>query len=170
MQKIAVVAAVFLLAFLGFQATSRCATEIVTPIAKGESLDGIIEDGEQVNLELGYYACHEVRRGDIVAVRHPSKQNPLLKVVKGIPGDRVALVSDGGVHRIAVNGAVLTTNRGEPYVLNEERTKTFPLYFRGILPENQFLVLGNVPSGSFDGTAFGPILYSAILGKVTSIP
>ena len=71
--------------------------------------------------------------------------------------------------QILVNGKVLKNSEGKAYLLNEQRKKILSLYekdYNGVIPENAYLVLGNLPEGSMDSTRFGLIGKSSIIAKV----
>lgn len=49
------------------------------------------------------------------------------------------------------------------------KDKLLQLYensFKGIIPENTYIILGNQPEGTLDSTRFGLVDKSGIIGKV----
>jgi len=136
---------------------------------RGSSLSGIIEGGETVNILLGYYGCHEIKRNDIVAYNYAGNQYPIIKIAKALPGDRFSLQETKGGWNILVNGKVLKTSENKEYILSEERHRMLKLYeedYKGIIPEETYLILGNIPSGSTDSSFFGLVHRDDLIGKV----
>ena len=60
-----------------------CTSKIKIEIVRGGSLSGVVEDGESVKVQDGYYDCHPVRRNDIAVYKYAGNSNPLIKIVKG---------------------------------------------------------------------------------------
>lgn len=146
--------------------TGACPTEDKEFTVKGDSLSGVIENGASVTLLGGYYACNEIMRGDIVVYNFSGSGDPLIKVVRGIPGDKFAIANGN----IVLNGQVLKTSKDEPYVLSSRAINMLNLYikdYKGVIPNEAYLILGNVASGSLDSTSFGLVGKSDISGKVT---
>jgi len=73
----------------------NCVTKIEERIVRGNSLFPTIKSGETVKILSGYYNCHEVDEGDIVIYHYSGDTNPLIKIVKGIPGDKLGLKKSG---------------------------------------------------------------------------
>lgn len=138
-------------------------------IVRGDSLSGMIEDGEEVTLLLGYYDSHDVLRGDIAVYKYADDKAPMIKIVKGLPGDRFELRNESGVLRIAVNDKILSNSRNERYELSENGYQMLSLYIKdydGVIPANTYLLLGNKAAGATGSTRFGLVDKKGILGKV----
>ena len=129
----------------------------------------LFADGTRISTISGGTHCAEpLHRDNAVMVRRVGHDRALLKVLKGLPGDRFA-VSDG---RILINGAPLTNSVGVKYNLTSSRSAMLELYVRdygGIIPPDTVLVLGDNPVGSTDSTVFGLVPTSEIIGKVIGI-
>lgn len=138
---------------------------------QGASMEGTFASGEKVLALYNYYECNDVERDDAVLFSFSGNPNPLLKVVRAIPGDRFELISkEQGAH-ILVNGQQLRNSEGRLYVLNEQRTRLLSLYvrdYKGVIPGGAYLILGNASSGSVDSTQFGLVPRSSITAKVIS--
>lgn len=150
-------------------ALSRTCGEARTMRVSGESLAGIVENGAEVTVVDGYYACHTVRRGDVVAYRHTAATPPLIKIVKAIPGDEWKLERHEQGWEVIVNGTALVTLAHETYALSDARAHMLNLYvhdYGGRIPPNAVLLLGNISSGSFDSSMFGLADIGSITGKV----
>lgn len=146
-----------------------CVSKKKTEIVRGGSLSGIIEDGERVKVWDGYYNCRPIRRNDIVLYRYAGRPTPLVKIIKGLPGDKFQLEQEEGGWGIKLNGELLANSRREPYRLAEREARMLALYekdYQGIIPSDAYLLLGNEASGTLDSTRFGLASRNDILGKV----
>lgn len=166
---VGVVVALFLFAFIFVDYHGGCSIDRQPLSLSGNSLQGIADNGEEVELMHGYYSCKSVRRGDVVAYRFGGSSDALAKIVRAVPGDRLALREVDGYWEIIVNGRTLSTSEGVHYRISESRANMLSLYindYNGRIPENAVLLLGNVASGSFDSTQFGLVGVEDLLGKV----
>jgi signal peptidase I len=136
-----------------------------------ESMRPTIEIGDRIlvnKLAFGLripftsiYAAHfsKPERGDVVILESPADGSTLVKRVMGLPGDRIE-VKDG---RVLVGG--------EPIALEEH----LPLAHGGrnfgplVIPDQQYLVLGDNRDDSFDGRYFGLVDEDALRGKAERI-
>ncbi len=133
-------------------------TSTETVVVRGNSLAPFLMAGEEVKIWRGYYGSHPVERDDVVLVDYAGRENHLIKIVKGVAGDRLALqeAEGGNGWHILINGKVLENSEGRDYIITGKRRKMISLY-EGVIPENVYLILGNIPSGSLDATRFGLI-------------
>lgn len=143
-------------------------------IVRGGSLEPIVMSGEVITILRGYYQCREPKRNDIVVYRYGGRPDPLVKIVRGIPGDSFSVVpgDKGGEWHILVNGRVLENSSGDPYTLNIYAKDLLSLYekdYRGRIPSEAYLLLGNLPSteGSLDSRNFGLAGKEDLIGKVS---
>ena len=137
---------------------------------RGVSMAPLVKPGEYVEVQPGYYAHNEVRRGDLVAYRYSGDYIPLLKQVRALPGDTWDLVPrPGGLSGIAVNGRELTNSIGQPYAVSSKKARKLELYIHDYprIPPDTYLILGEEPEGTVDSTEFGLVSKSDILGKVS---
>ena len=136
----------------------------------GNSLSPVINSGDTVKILFGYYDCHQVERGDIVAHHYVGNENPIIKIVKGLPRDSYELKEAGlGEWHILINGQILENSEDKPYLVSGNRYKMLSLYeddYKNGIPQNTYLILGNLVEGSLDATRFGFVDKSDILGKV----
>jgi len=147
----------------------NCVTKTEEHIVRGDSLSGIIESGQTIKVLVGYYQCHEIQRGDIVIYNYAGSADPLIKIVKAVEADSIKLKKSENGWNILINGEIAKNSRGEPYIFNEQGYRMLSLYendYKGIIPKDAALILGNAASGSLDSTRFGLIHKSDILGKV----
>jgi signal peptidase I len=155
-------------------ATADCPITMEERTVRGNSLTPLLAHGQDVAIQMDYYACHPVERDDLVVFRHAGTQT-LIKLVPGLPGETMALapIEEGAAWRLLVNGEVVTNSEGEPYRLDARGERMLSLYirdYRGVIPPGTYLVLGNLPNGSRDSTAFGLIGASQLLGKAEQPP
>ncbi len=144
-----------------------CATTKDTYEVQGVSLAGVLENADRVTVETNYYACNDVKTGDMVLYNQLQGSPPVMKIVRGVPGDKLAIVKSGAVWNILVNGAILENSKGEVYGV--EFPTMLDYYIRaskGVIPAGEYLLLGNLAVGSDDSTKFGFAGKTNVLGKV----
>ncbi len=139
-------------------------------IVRGNSLSPLIKPGDKVKIYFEFYDTHKIQRKDIVACKYSCCPDPIIKIVRGIPKDKFELkeLKDGS-DLVLINGKVLKNSSNEPYKLTGNRKKMLLLYekdYGGIIPENTYLLLGNLVSGSLDSTRFGLVDEKEIIAKV----
>lgn len=155
--------------FLNKDSKSSCLFTKEERMVQGTSFSPYIAPGTTIKALFGYYDCHAIKRNDIILFNYKGNKNPLLKVVKGIPGDKFELKEEIGGWRIVINNKVLINFENEPYLISENRYKMLSLYeksYQGHIPENAYLLLSNKVSGSIDSTVFGLVDKSNIIAKV----
>lgn len=139
---------------------------------QGGSMSPFIKSGETVEGLFGYYDCHEIQKGDIVLLRYAGNKNPLIKFVRGIPGDTFAFKSNGSVYNLFINGAVVKNSAGTLYNFSGQGYRMLSLYmqsYRNEIPADAYLVLGDDTNGSLDSERFGLIGKSDILAKAVLV-
>jgi len=147
----------------------ECITKTEERIVRGDSLSGLIESGETVEVLFGYYDCNNMGHNDVVLYQYSQQATPIIKIIKGIPEDRFELKQNNGFWNIFINNVIVRNAHYEAYNLSEQKSKMLSLYeknYKGVIPENGSLILGNIISGSEDSTRFGLIGKSDILAKV----
>jgi signal peptidase I len=138
-------------------------------IVRGSSMVPLVNPGDTIKILVGYYDCHPVERGDIVAYRYYGNKNPVIKMVKGIPGDEFHIEKNDGEALIHINGEPVKNSENIPYRLNAKACKMLSLYeqdYNGTIPESTYLLLGNQADNSVDSRRFGLIDKRDIIGKV----
>lgn len=149
----------------------KCSVKEEEKIVRGSSLSPLIEPGATVKILFGYYNCHEIERDDIVAYHYTGNSDPIIKIAKGLPGDtfHLAKSKDRTGWNILINNEIVKNSQDQPYILNENGYQMLSLYerdYKDIIPEEAYLILGNLTSGSLDSARFGLIHKNDILGKV----
>ena len=149
--------------------SQNCLIKIEKKIVRGNSLEPLIKDGEIIEVLFGYYNCNPIQRNDIVLYFYSGNKNPIIKIIKGIPGDKFSLKKTNKGWYILINGEILKNSQNQPYILDKRAYKVLSLYekdYKGIIPEDTYLILGNLPQGSIDSSYFGLVGKKDILGKV----
>lgn len=136
---------------------------------RGNSMSPLLRDGDSVRVYYGFYDTHEVERGDLAVCRFSFRRDPLIKIVHAVPGDRFALEErPDGTALLLVNGAVLENSAGRPYEFTGRRKRMLAIYardYKGVLPQDSYLLLGDAVEGSLDSGRFGLAAREALAGK-----
>lgn len=123
-------------------AQDSCPARAVT--VRGDSLSPLLPDGSRVMMKPA--ACAGlVRRGDLVIFRTGAREQPVIKIAKGLPGDRFAVDQNGF---IIVNDAVLENSAGAAYRLPVSQRAMLRAYqdgYGGVIPADTYR-----PCGPFD--------------------
>jgi signal peptidase I len=146
-----------------------CPVKTEEKTVRGNSLFPLVKNEDTIQAAFGYYDCHAVRRDDVVLFKFAGDEVPLIKIVRGVPGDGISLRSNGNRYEILVNGAPLDNSEGERYELDESGRKILSLYideYKGVIPTDTYLLLGNLARGSIDSSRFGLVDRSDILARV----
>jgi signal peptidase I len=163
-------------------AVSGCSGAHVRLIEK--SMEPTVRSGELVDLDEWAYDDTNPGRGDIISFAPPegaddfSCEEPpfedspcgapsvpgegtsLIKRVIAIPGDTVAIASDG---RVILNGE----HQDEDYVIPCREEDECGLPDPITVPTDNYFVMGDNRPYSGDSRHFGPIYYASVEGKVT---
>ena len=137
-----------------------------------ESMVPTLKKNDRVLVNKLSYKLHDVHRGDIVVFKAPKNPdgtpvdptvNDLVKRVIGLPGERV----DERDGQITINGKVLN----EPYLPAGTRSDCAsftPDCFTkfGVVPKDEYWVMGDNRAASKDSRSFGFIKKSNIVGRV----
>ena len=149
----------------------ECVSSIEERIVRGNSLTGLIEPNETVKILFDYYDCNEVKREDIVAYNYAGNTEPIIKIIKGVSGDKFDFQEFEGGWHILINEEILKNSEDQPYFLNERSHRMLSLYYEdygGLIPENTYLILGNLASGATDSTRFGLVHKDDFFGVITT--
>lgn len=127
----------------------------------------IIKNRQKVTILFDFYQCNPISRGDIVLLEAGGRV--YVKSVRALPGDRFHLERGSSGYFLYVNGHRAVTSLGAPYTLSEAKARMLLLYehdYKGVIPKDAYLVLGNLPEGSIDATQYGLIGKENIKGRV----
>ena len=133
----------------------------------GDSIEPIFHNGQKITYVQFSPACHTLTYGDIILYKNPYKKNPFIKIIKGLPGDKLSIQEsqEPGRWNIFINGSIQKNSEGIPYAVGYRawaRTKRLP----PVIPEKSYFILGNQAHGSLDSTQFGFVREGDILGLV----
>ena len=128
----------------------------VNTTINGNSMEGRLWQDQEIEvLSLG---CGTPHRYDYIVFRVNQDNDPIIKQLWGLPGDKVTVSSNGRFH---VNDNEVKTPFGRPYILlGSARTRMQKL----TQPLDGYLVLGH--PGSVDSAKIGLIGARDILGYV----
>jgi signal peptidase S26 family len=150
----------------------RCPGDVYELEMPDGSMDGLLKQNQKFKVTQNWYACNPLERGDLVYYRFSTSNDPIVRVLRAIPGDEFEVLRDEkyGAWNIKVNSdMVMDKASGEPYYFGAKPTATLSLYEKankGKLQEGDVIVLSNVPPGSNDSGLFGVANVADIVGKV----
>ncbi len=137
-------------------------------IVRGDSLSPLIKAGQTIKVFFNYFLYEPIQKDDIVLVKYAGNKDPLIKIVKGLPKDTFSLqkAEDTDGYYIIINDKILKNSEGEKYIVDNRMLSLYVRDYKGVIPADVYLVLGNIPTGSLDATRFGLIDKSDIIAKV----
>lgn len=129
---------------------------VVQPfLVSGASMEPTFSDGNYLLIDEITYRFREPARGEVVVFRYPlDRKVYFIKRIIGLPGDQVA-IKDG---LVSVNGQPLD----EPYLIGVSTGGELDVQ----LSEQQYFVMGDNRSFSFDSRNWGAIDREDIIGIV----
>lgn len=97
-------------------------------------------------------------RFDVVVVQFPNTEanKPFIKRVIGMPGDTVKIVDDV----LYINDEVVD----QPFIVDTATQHTEDYTYPGVIPEGQYLVMGDNRDSSLDGRKLGLLTQDEIIG------
>ncbi len=129
-------------------------------IVKGQSMEPNFEEGDYLIIDEITYRFREPKRGEVIVFKNP--KNPSQKFIKrivGLPGETIEIEE----------GKVIVLKDGEKKVLDESSYLNSSYTYGNLkisLSENEYFVLGDNRSFSFDSRQFGPVQKKQIIGRV----
>lgn len=136
-----------------------------TRTVRGESMKGILKNGERVKVLLGYFECNPVERDQVVVLEFKTREGEsFVKRVRAKGGDRLEFF-DG---QAKVNGEILKNSTGESYRFSSQSQQLLSLPLRdGKIQEGYFLVLSEeVGPEAFDSRQYGYVELEHLKGRV----
>lgn len=141
----------------------------------GNSMKGIFEDGEEVDVDIGYYSYNLPVREDTILFNPTGdiKINRLnyVKTIRGIPGDIIYFIPTNqmDIFSLTVNGEDIKTTTNEVILFTMKEV----IFLSGYLKENKiptgaYLLFGNreYSRDSIDSRQFGMNGKKTFLGRV----
>jgi hypothetical protein len=134
---------------------------------------GIVEKGQKFKVTLNWYACHPIRKGDYVLYRVSAQMNPVVRIVRAVPGDRFELERDKAhdAWNLLVNGEKVMSE-GKPHFFGGSQPPTLSLYVKqrgGFLGPQEIILFSSWAPGDTDSSVFGLLNLNDVLGKVEAI-
>lgn len=152
-----------------------CETRAIEGTMADQYLKGFLEMGQKYDATLNWYRCNPVQRGDLVLFRLSTNLPLVVKIVRGIAGDRFEVKADAS-HKhwnLWINGKIVLDHANKPYYFGGTNPPTLSLYEKprkGILLPNEAIVLSSLSPGNADSAAFGVTSVSELVGKVSTRP
>ena len=133
---------------------------IATPfIVSGSSMHPTFADGQYLIVDEVSYRFERPKRGDVIVFRYPQKRTQFfIKRIVGLPKETIK-IEDGTLtvkNQAAPRGFVLD----EPYLADGTAGS-----FLVTLAENEYFVLGDNRSASFDSRSWGTLRRDLIVGR-----
>lgn len=123
-------------------------------LVNGASMEPNFKDGNYLLVDEISYRFREPQRGEVVVFRYPNDRSVyFIKRIVGLPGERIE-IHDG---KIFVDGQELTEEYFSPLPYTEGRIAIH-------LQDDEYWVLGDNRTYSFDSRNWGPIKRDDIIG------
>jgi len=129
-------------------------------VIKGNSMEPNFHQGDYLIVDEISYRFNEPERGDVIVFRYPRDTSQrFIKRIIGLPGETVKM-EQGEIN--IINGVENRTLNESEYGLKENYTDNLTLS----LKENEYFVLGDNRTASFDSRKWGALSGNYIIGKV----
>jgi len=125
-------------------------------IVQGASMEPNFSDGDYILIDEITYRFREPQRGEVIVFRNPRNESEFyIKRIIGLPGEEVIVSGE----EVKINGATLSEDYlpAEYGVLGE---RVFNL------EDDEYFVMGDNRSQSFDSRSWGPLKRYEITGTV----
>jgi hypothetical protein len=150
-----------------------CPGEIKTFVMQDLYLRGILEPGQKFRVITNYYNCHPVKRNDLVFYQFSTAMDPVVKIARGIPGDKFELKPFKPRHAwsLLINGDEVKSElpNHEVYFFGAASPPTLSLYVKSRnshLGADEIIGLSSYPPGDSDSGTAGIIKLVDVVGKV----
>ncbi len=130
----------------------------------------LLQPNQILKIFKNYYDCNPVKREDLVYFKFADGIDPVIRIVKGIPGDLYSLEQDASDKTkwvIRLNGATRDIN-GTPYFITSETIPplyTYQLSKKGVLGPDEYILLSEIPPGLSDSSNLGLISQKNLVGR-----
>jgi hypothetical protein len=131
----------------------------------------LLNKGQKTQAFMNWYACNELREGDLVLYRYNTSLPPVVRIARGVPGDHFELVPDSANHawNIRINGKLVPDTDGKPYFFGAETPPTLSLYEKsrqGIVGPREAIVFSSFPPGDKDSGVSGLVSIDDLVAKI----
>jgi hypothetical protein len=154
-----------------FTPRGDCNTKTETYVVESGSTD-LFPVGSQIQVEVGYYNCHPGERDQVVMLKVPGRDTPLIESIRMVPGDTYEVRAEKNRrYSVHVNGDTLENSKGVEYNYDQNRISMIKLYentFKKGIKKDVYFTFFEDPTGGFDATRMGPVTPEVMLGKVVS--
>jgi len=127
---------------------------------RGQSMDPNFENGDYLIIDEITYRFKTPQRGEVIVFKPPQNTSQrFIKRIIGLPGETIEIK----------DGKVIIYTKGEPQILDESNYLADLLTSGNIqitLSEDEYFVLGDNRSFSFDSRRFGVLPEENIIGRV----
>ena len=136
---------------------------------RGNSMEPMFKNGDNLTLMQGYYDCNPVLRGDIIAFNDTSRDTPIIKRVMVFDNDSIEFVQyDNYSSLMMVNGLALANSQDKPYKFSERQKSKMLVFIKNdSLIANSYLIFGD--NGGKDSRSFGAVGKNGFIGKFEKI-
>ena len=129
-------------------------------VVKGDSMEPNFHQGDYLIVDEISYRFNEPKRGDVIVFRYPRDTSQrFIKRIIGLPGETIK-IEQGEIN--IINGVENRILDESEYGLKENYTDSLILS----LKENEYFVLGDNRTASFDSRKWGALSGNYIIGKV----
>ena len=133
-------------------------------------LTGIIEKHQEFMVLENYYECNPIQREDRVWFRYSPNLEPVVKIIRGLPGDYFEVLRDEEreVWHIRINGRFMMSGKDKYYIdiPNEPPIKVYEKARKGKLRDGEYLILSTLSPGDSDSGYFGLVRKHSFVGRV----
>ncbi len=149
-----------------------CVTATTKYSVDDEYMASVLHKGETVSALDNFYACNEVKRNDLVLFRFSDQIAPVVRIVRGLPGDKYTVEKSTEAKTkwtLAINGQKVLGPSGKPFLIESNSVpplRTYELSRNGLLLADEYIVLSTEPPGLSDSTNLGLIHKQALVGRV----
>jgi len=128
---------------------------------RGESMEPTLEDGDYLIIDEISYYFREPKRGEVIVFKYPQNSSILfIKRIIGLPGETIEIK----------DAKIFISKNNNHFVLDE--SYYLPPFIKTIgdikveLEEDEYFVLGDNRSFSYDSRKFGVLKRDKIIGRV----
>ncbi len=125
----------------------------------GRSMKPALKHGDEIQVDRDYFKNHSPKRNDMVALKFNARERLMVKRILAVPGDHVEFRSN----QMLING------KSFAIASSVSSSKILPLQLKRYgnrIPQNNYIVMGDNRSNSFDSGDFGLISMPQLEGKV----